>query len=271
MEGLIERIRENKLDALYLFINESLRNRTEFDVFYQHLLLVLPNNWSINRVEIGHEFLKMISNVVTPLLVVDNVMIEEERVEEGDAAGAGDPNHNQHGNDPTQNQITNQNPQQDELFHWVCSLESLRSLIISDGYIPRKDHGFCHTKSLLKNLPLAKNLSYLDIQRLHLQNTHTEEDDDDREDEDMEDDAELLADSLEALTDSLEDIRITSITICDINNSSHSNNIPRKQQHYPLDAAIRVCGEMANLQLLAISCAEGCGCIRMMMMMMQKW
>mmetsp|Transcript_35748 Transcript_35748/g.40180 ORF Transcript_35748/g.40180 Transcript_35748/m.40180 type:complete len:106 (-) Transcript_35748:190-507(-) len=79
-------------------------------------------------------------------------------------------------------------------------------------------------------------------------------------DDDDDDDAELLADSLEALTDSLEDIRITSITICDINNNSHSNNIPRKQQHYPLDAAIRVCGEMANLQLLAISCADGCGC-----------
>ena len=53
MRYLIERIRENKLDALYLFINAELRDQNQFDTFFYELVTVLANNWSINRVEIG--------------------------------------------------------------------------------------------------------------------------------------------------------------------------------------------------------------------------
>jgi len=59
MDSLLERIQENRLDALYLFINEVLRDRNAFDAFFANLLNVLPHNWSISRVEVGHEFLGM--------------------------------------------------------------------------------------------------------------------------------------------------------------------------------------------------------------------
>ena len=240
VQSLIQRIRENKLDALYLFINESLRDRNEFDVFFQNLMVVLPNNWSINRVEIGHEFLSR--TVVT------------DQQQTGQIQGS--------------NNI-NKESKQDELFRWVCSLESLRSLIISDGYIPRKDHGFVDTKALLRNLPRANNLQYLDIQRLKLRITADSIEDND---------AELLAESLDSVRDSLEDLRLTAISMCDTTRTTIQNttNAAEEQQlcgcnptqctpeqqlrRYPLDATIRVCGEMANLQLLAISCANCCEC-----------
>ena len=252
MEGVIERIRENKLDALYLFINETLRDRTQFEIFFHNLMNVLPNNWSINRVEIGHEFLSMISSS------------EENDEEEGGIAAAAVA--------AAQVDENSEENKQDSLFYWVCSLESLRSLIISDGYIPRQDHGFCDTKSLLRNLPLAKNLQYLDIQRLKLNtndNTETLGETaaaagsagarDGTSSLNLVEDAELLANSLESITDSLEDIRLTSITICDKsnNNAMATTTTAAATQRYPLDAAIRVCGDMANLQLLAISCASG--------------
>lgn len=229
MQSLIQRIRENKLDALYLFINESLRDRNEFDVFFHNLMVVLPNNWSINRVEIGHEFLSR------------TVVADQQQ-----AAG----NNNNNG---SQNES-----KQDQLFRWVCSLESLRSLIISDGYIPRKDHGFLDTKALLRNLPRANNLQYLDIQRLKLRITG-----DDFENND----AELLAESLDSLRDSLEDLRLPAISLwgtttrttareASNNTGEGASNIETQSQRYPLDPLIRVCGEMTNLQLLAISCAN---------------
>jgi hypothetical protein len=252
VQSLIQRIRENKLDALYLFINESLRDRNEFDVFFHNLMVVLPNNWSINRVEIGHEFLSR--------------TVVADQQQDGQVQG-----NNMNDNDGDQiasnNNNNNRENKQDQLFRWVCSLESLRSLIISDGYIPRKDNGFVDTKALLRHLPRASNLQYLDIQRLKLRITG---------DCIENNDAELLAESLDSLRDSLEDLRLTAISLFDTTNTSvrENNNTleeqqpcgdnqitcteEQEQQRYPLDATIRVCGEMANLQLLAISSAGGC-------------
>ena len=62
MEALLDSIQENRLDALYLFINEVLRDRESFNHFFQNLVSVLPRNWSIQRVEIGHEFLGMVQD-----------------------------------------------------------------------------------------------------------------------------------------------------------------------------------------------------------------
>lgn len=247
VQSLIQRIRENKLDALYLFINESLRDRNQFDVFFHNLMVVLPNNWSINRVEIGHEFLSR------------TVIADQQQAGQADGN-----NNNEH--DGAQSLNDSDSSKQDQLFRWVCSLESLRSLIISDGYIPRKDHGFLNTKALLRNLPRANNLQYLDIQRLKLRIGG---------DSLENNDAELLAESLDSLRDSLEDLRLPAISLWGTTTSTtkvtkneageeqSKNDCQNSQcgqeqgsQCYPLDPLIRVCGEMTNLQLLAISCAN---------------
>ena len=238
VQSLIQRIRENKLDALYLFINESLRDRNEFDAFFHNLMVVLPNNWSINRVEIGHEFLSR--------------TVVSDQQQAGQVQGNNDNGNN--GNQIVNNENDDANKsKQDQLFQWVCSLESLRSLIISDGYIPRKDHGFVDTKALLRHLPRASNLQYLDIQRLKIRITG---------DGIESNDAELLAESLDTLRDSLEDLRLTAISMCDTRATIQETDgrSQMTQQRYPLDSTIRVCGQMANLQLLAISCANGCEC-----------
>lgn len=180
MESLLERIEENRLDALYLFINETLRDRAEFDHFFQNLVNVLPHNWSIQRVEVGHEFLSMV------------------------------PPDRQH-----------------ELFQLICPLESLRTLIISDGYVPRKDNGSVHTDALLANLPRARNLINLDLQRLRLDDATQ---------------VDLLAQVFECMQESLEEIRITGICL--------SDDAPN------LDEAIQACVEMSNLRSLAISCSQ---------------
>jgi hypothetical protein len=180
MESLLERIEENRLDALYLFINETLRDRTEFDHFLQNLISVLPHNWSIQRVEVGHEFLSM----VPP-------------------------------------------GRQDDLFRLICPLESLRTLIISDGYVPRKDSGCVDTDALLTNLPRARNLINLDLQRLRLRDATQ---------------VDLLAQVFECMLESLEEVRITSISL--------SDDAPN------LDEAIQACVEMSNLRSLSISCSQ---------------
>mmetsp|Transcript_13379 Transcript_13379/g.28121 ORF Transcript_13379/g.28121 Transcript_13379/m.28121 type:complete len:552 (+) Transcript_13379:108-1763(+) len=247
VQSLIQRIRENKLDALYLFINESLRDRNNFDVFFNDLMVVLPNNWSINRVEIGHEFLSR------------TVVADQQQRKEAQAAG---------NNNSQNNNAEETLSKQDELFRNVCSLESLRSLLISDGYIPRKDHGFVETKALLRNLPRANNLQYLDVQRLKLRITS---------DSIENNDTMLLAECLNSLRDSLEDLRLTAISFCDTTKRATPATVTtsedrhlcrshsvleeeRRRRRYPLDSAIRMCGDMANLQLLAITCATGCGC-----------
>lgn len=173
MESLLERIEDNKLDALYLFINETLRVRDEFDRFFNSLMVVLPVNWSIQRVEVGHEFLSMVS-------------------------------------------------QQKRLFELLSSLEGLRTLIISDGYVPRKDRGSINTRMLLEKLTRAKNLQILDLQRLQLNSS---------------DEVQLLADFLE-LQESLEELRITGLFL--------SNGTS-------LDPAIEACCLMPNLRSLCIS------------------
>lgn len=197
MDSLLERIEENKLDALYLFINETLRDRTTFDVFLQNLVGVLPHNWSIQRVEVGHEFLSMVQD-------------------------------------------------QDELFDLICSLESLRTLIISDGYVPRKDNGSVSTGALLSSLPRARNLINLDLQRLHIETAGQ---------------MQMLESALESVGDSLEEIRITGLVVddnavgdadeCDnADDDSESDVAPTKGL---LDGPLEQCIEMSNLRSLTIS------------------
>jgi hypothetical protein len=173
MDSLLERIEGNKLDALYLFINETLRVRDEFDRFIASLTTVLPLNWSIQRVEVGHEFLSMVS-------------------------------------------------QQEKLFDLLSGLEGLRTLIISDGYVPRKDRGRINTDVMLDKMSKARNLQILDLQRLQLQS---------------QDQVELLTEFLE-LQECLEELRLTGLFIC---------------PNITLDPAIKACCEMPNLRSLCIS------------------
>ncbi len=205
MDSLLERIEENKLDALYLFINETLRDRQTFDVFLQNLVSVLPHNWSIQRVEVGHEFLSMV---------------------------------------PADNQ--------DDLFELICGLESLRTLIISDGYVPRKDNGSVETEALLSSLPRARNLINLDLQRLQLRSVSQ---------------VQMLADAFSSLSESLEEIRLTSLVVeIETDASTLLNSIADENDHASvsssagspvsgglLDIAIEQCIEMSNLRSLAIS------------------
>jgi hypothetical protein len=178
MDSLLERIEENTLDALYLFINETLRDRVEFDRFFVSLMNVLPHNWSIQRVEVGHEFLSM----------VDDQLL---------------------------------------LFETVTSLEAIRTLIISDGYVPRKDRGRIRTEAFLKALPRARNLVNLDIHRLELSDVKQ---------------VAMLADALETMHESLEDIRMTGLFIAE--------KIPN------LDPAVSACVDMGHLRSLAMTCME---------------
>lgn len=208
MDSLLERIEENKLDALYLFINETLRDRQTFDLFLQNLMNVLPHNWSIQRVEVGHEFLSMVS-------------------------------------------------EQDDLFELICGLESLRTLIISDGYVPRKDNGTVQTEALLSSLPRARNLINLDLQRLQLRTSAQ---------------VQMLSDVFESLSESLEEIRITGLVVDEESTTAASNSFqppPNNEggvdDHSAstvstapatggiLDGAIAQCIEMSNLRSLAIS------------------
>lgn len=211
MDSLLERIEENKLDALYLFINETLRDRQTFDVFLQNLVAVLPHNWSIQRVEVGHEFLSMVP-----------------------------PDHQQ------------------ELFELICGLESLRTLIISDGYVPRKDNGSVHAEALLHSLPRARNLINLDLQRLQLK---------------TEAQVQMLADAFASLSESLEEIRITSLVVEVETTTSVSASSSSSPAHEDtdendqgscassvtpvsggvLDGPIEQCIEMGSLRSLAIS------------------
>lgn len=217
MDSLLERIEENRLDALYLFINEALRDRRTFEIFLQNLVTVLPLNWSIQRVEVGHEFLSMVDN-------------------------------------------------QDDLFEVICGLEALRTLIISDGYVPRKDNGTVQTEALLSSLPKARNLINLDLQRLQLETS---------------DQVQMLEDVFESMSESLEDIRITGLVVDskvesklrgtngqnvqernggDIGESCSSDEERRSSLSWSksettgvLDGPISQCVEMANLRSLAIS------------------
>lgn len=213
MDSLLERIEENKLDALYLFINETLRDRQTFDIFVQNLVTVFPHNWSIQRVELGHEFLSMVA--------------------------ADD---------------------QDDFFELICGLESLRTLIISDGYVPRKDNGSISAGALLSSLPKARNLINLDLQRLHIQTiAHVQ----------------MLESVFESLSESLEEIRITGLVMDDAAASQRTTRSRRSkdsdddddisdfdqdsdsdkegQPFGMLDGPVEKCIEMSNLRSLTIS------------------
>lgn len=175
----MERIEENRLDALYLFINETLRDRPTFARFFANLLSVLPHNWSIQRVEVGHEFLGMVTD-------------------------------------------------QPRLFAALAELDSLRTLIFSDGYVQRKDKGTIHTQALLAALPRARNLSTLDIQRLELSDDNQ---------------VDTLASLFDILQDSLEEVRITGLFLDEAVSS--------------LDPLIEALVDMSHLRSLAISVNPG--------------
>ena len=179
MEGLLERIEENRLDALYLFINESLRDRSTFDRFMRNLLTVLPQNWSIQRVEVGHEFLSM----MLPRQAQAQAEAEEQarqgqQQQAAAAAGEGGAPPDQPRPPPQrqnrvqqsqllQRRILIQQQQQQDLFQVICGLESLKTLIISDGYVPRKDNGSIPTVS---TVPVSRSLVGVIVGCLYVSN-----------------------------------------------------------------------------------------------------
>eukprot|EP00529_Nitzschia_sp_RCC80_P011256 CAMPEP_0113466998 /NCGR_PEP_ID=MMETSP0014_2-20120614/14578_1 /TAXON_ID=2857 /ORGANISM="Nitzschia sp." /LENGTH=631 /DNA_ID=CAMNT_0000359273 /DNA_START=142 /DNA_END=2037 /DNA_ORIENTATION=+ /assembly_acc=CAM_ASM_000159 len=272
MDGLLERIEENKLDALYLFINETLRDQVEFDRFYINLLQVLPQNWSIQRLEIGHEFLSMVNVHDFGMIVQQPQQPQPPRQQlVGDEVDVGNqPHHQQQARQnlqPPQPQA--QRPPQPppppppppprpspnthgsytrqyQLFEKLCNLESLRTLIISDGYVPRKDNGSVNTNALLENLPSARNLVNLDLQRLRLESKPQ---------------ISLLADVFHSLEESLEEIRITGLSLgyeTERSGSSSNGNNGEDEKILRIDDAIQVCVEMDNLRSLAISSQSRC-------------
>lgn len=109
----------------------------------------------------------------------------------------------------------------------ICRLE-LKTLIFSDGYVPRKDKGTIHTQSLLANLGMARNLVTLDVQRLELA-------DDDQ--------VERLAEVLEGMGDLLEEVRITGIFVGDTVTT--------------IDPVVEVCTNMGALKTLAFGTNPG--------------
>mmetsp|Transcript_13893 Transcript_13893/g.39527 ORF Transcript_13893/g.39527 Transcript_13893/m.39527 type:complete len:433 (+) Transcript_13893:376-1674(+) len=196
MDSLIDRIDENRLDALYLFINETLRDPATYNRFLDSLLAVLPHNWSIQRVEVGHEFLSMSTRA-----------------------------DNNNGTAPVT--ATEHSQQQQQLFDMICNLEALKTLIFSDGYVPRKDAGSIQTSCLLQALPKATNLCNLDVQRLQLSSQ-----------EEVDHLAQVLSGA--NMADSLEEVRMTGLYL----KPPHANN---------LNSFIEACTEMTNLRSLAIS------------------
>ncbi|KAL7579041.1 hypothetical protein ACA910_019080 [Epithemia clementina (nom. ined.)] len=151
MESLLEALEENRLDALYLFITDVLRDATAFRRYFANLLSVLPQNYSVHRIEAGHEFLK---------------------------------------------QIVDSESDQRRLFRTITELESLRTLIISDGYVQRKDCGAVITNVLLQELPRATSLVNLDIHRMQLSSPE---------------EIELLSLACESMAESLEELRLTGL------------------------------------------------------------
>jgi hypothetical protein len=180
MESLLEGLEENRLDALYLFITDVLRDATAFRRFYDNLITVLPHCYSVHRIEVGHEFLK--------------------QIEEQD---------------------------QRRIFQIMTEIESLRTLIVSDGYVQRKDHGSVCTTAFLTELPRARSLVNLDIHRMQLSNAS---------------EIQLLADACSSLYESLEEVRLTGLFV---NNKEH----PR----YCFDPVIETILDMAHIRSLTLS------------------
>ena len=184
MESLLEGLEENRLDALYLFITDVLRDETAFRRFYDNLIAVLPNCYSVHRIEVGHEFLKQIGEA------------DQKRV-----------------------------------FRIVTEIESLRTLIVSDGYVQRKDHGSVCTRAFLTELPRARSLVNLDIHRMELATRNH---------------VELLAQACSSLHESLEEVRLTGLFV---NHEDHPK--------YCLDPVVERILEMPHIRSLTLSLYPG--------------
>ena len=180
MESLLEGLEENRLDALYLFMTDVLRDAAAMRRFYDNLITVLPHCYSVHRIEVGHEFLKQIDE-----------------------------------------------PDQRRLFQIMTDIESLRTLIVSDGYVQRKDHGSVYTRPFLTELPRARSLVNLDIHRLQLADAAQ---------------IELLADACNSLSESLEEVRLTGLFV-------HQEGQP----NFCLDPVVETILEMSHIRSLTLS------------------
>mmetsp|Transcript_18023 Transcript_18023/g.49061 ORF Transcript_18023/g.49061 Transcript_18023/m.49061 type:complete len:431 (+) Transcript_18023:134-1426(+) len=188
MESLLEGIEENRLDALYLFITDVLRDGAAFRRFFANLMNVLPQNYSVHRIEAGHEFLRHVQS----------------------------------------------HQDQRRLFRTITELESLRTLIVSDGYVQRKDYGALSTQIFLQELPRATSLVNLDLHRMELKSNN---------------DVELLSLALESLEESLEELRLTGLILSE----SQSENDDKTKQITSLDPVIEKLLEFQHLR--SFTCA----------------
>jgi hypothetical protein len=184
MESLLEGLEENRLDALYLFITDVLRDATAFRRFYDNLVTVLPNCWSVHRIEVGHEFLKQIGEV-----------------------------------------------DQRRIFHIMTEIESLRTLIVSDGYVQRKDLGAICTPAFLGELPRARSLVNIDIHRMELAD---------------ESQIRLLASACASLNESLEEVRFTGLFVTG-----------EESKDFCLDPVVETLLEMPHIRSLTLSLYAG--------------
>ena len=180
MESLLEGLEENRLDALYLFITDVLRDAAAFRRFFDNLITVLPTCYSVHRIEVGHEFLKQIGEV------------DQRRV-----------------------------------FQIMTDIDSLRTLIVSDGYVQRKDHGCVCTRAFLTELPRARSLVNLDIHRIELADTAQ---------------VKMLADAFFSLNESLEEVRLTGVFV---NHEDHAK--------FCLDPVVETLLEMPHIRSLTLS------------------
>uniref|UniRef100_A0A7S2YD51 Uncharacterized protein n=1 Tax=Entomoneis paludosa TaxID=265537 RepID=A0A7S2YD51_9STRA len=185
MESLLEGIEENRLDALYLFITDVLRDGASFRRFFANLMSVLPQNYSVHRIEAGHEFLK---------------------------------------------QMALNNQDQRRLFRTITELESLRTLIVSDGYVQRKDYGALSTPVFLQELPRATSLVNLDLHRMELKSDH---------------DVELLSLALESISESLEELRLTGLIL---SGGQQQQQQRQSQEVTSLDPVIEALVEFQHLR-----------------------
>jgi hypothetical protein len=250
METLLEGIEENRLDALYLFITDVLRDETFFRRFFANLVSVLPHNFSVHRIEVGHEFLKHVNN--------NTASNHRPRIAAaGAAAGGGGGgaavavvagNNNNPRVNNNRGDLKDDHPRHPQrlLFQAMTDLESLRTMIISDGYVQRKDNGAICTRIFLQELPRARSLVNLDVHRLELANSEQ---------------VELLASACESLQDSLEDLRLTGLFVTGITETSKNNNTNKKSNSAPpsltLDPVVETLIDMPHLKTLALSLYPG--------------
>ena len=192
MESLLEALEENRTDALYLFITDVLRDATAFRRFFANLVSVLPQNYSVHRIEAGHEFLK---------------------------------------------QIVDREDDQRSLFRTITELESLRTLIVSDGYVQRKDCGAVITHVLLQELPRATSLVSLDIHRMELK---------------TQEEVELLSLACESMAESLEELRLTGLFLSGSSTANSFKNGGKNHRGGALDPVLEVLFQFQHLRSLTL-------------------